>query len=319
MVGKYNVFVLCNCQKPMMHNGVYYINMASFVELNNNYKVNHLVISRFIGYLLDVDLTKVENIYYIMHDARVHELWHEKKLPLLSMYIFKNFVAKIKKIVCVSKWQKENFQRVTKLAQIDIPEDKYTIIGNGINTENFLYNKVEKKTNRFISCSDPSRGLAMTCEILVELQKKYSDITLDIYFGTLPGDIKTFVDKYDFINYHSKISNDQMTIEFSKSEFWLYTNINSHETFCISALEAMCGGNVVLTRDFSAPPDIIGENGILIPKELEGYGLKRYAIQKIEHILDNNLKKEYQDKAHKRALEFDWSNVAEKWYKLLNN
>lgn len=319
LVKYYNVVVLCACQTAMIHNGVYYINMNNFVELNNNYTVNHLVISRFIGYTLDVDLSKVENIYYLMHDARVHELWHEKKLPLLSMYIFKNFLPRIKKIICVSEWQKNNFNNVAKMAGLEIPDEKYHIIGNGVNTEKFQYGKVKKKNNRFISCSDPSRGLLMTCEILVELQKKYKDITLDIYFGSLPEDINQYVNKYDFINFHGKISNDQIVTEFSKSDFWLYTNINSHETFCISCVEAMCGGNVIITRDFSALPELVKDNGILIPKELEGYGLKRYTIMKIEEILNNNLKKEYQDKAYKRGLNFDWNSVAEKWYSLLMN
>jgi len=317
MTKDYNVIVLCNCSKVKLHNGVYYLNQANFVELNNNYKVNHLVISRYIAYTVDVDLTKVDNIYFIMHDARVHDVWHDKSVPMLATYVFKNFSHKLKKIVCVSKWQKENFQNMLKLAEVDIPDEKYTVIGNGINTE--LFKKVEKKKNRFLSCSDPTRGLSMTCEILVELQKKYNDITLDIYFGTLPQDIRNYVNKYDFINYHGKVSNNRIIEEMCKSEFFLYTNINSHETFCISVLEAMCGGNVVLTRDFSAPPELVGDSGILIPKELEGYGLKRYTIEKIDNILKNNLKKEYQDKAHKRSLEYDWKNVAEKWYNLLKN
>ena len=320
MTKYYNVIVFCSCKKPIKHNGVYYVNQQNFTELNNNYHVKHLIISRFIGYTLDMDLTKVENIYYIMHDARVHDLWQDNKnLPLLSTYIFKNFSHKLKKIICVSEWQKKNFQNMLKLAEAEIPEKKYQVIGNGINTEIFQYKKVEKKNNRFVYCSDPSRGLKMLCEILIELQKKYQDITLDIYFGQLLPQYKKYVDKYKWINFHGKIPNEQIAREFSKSDFWCYPNINSHETFCISCIEAMCGGNVVITRDFSALPNLVQDNGILIPEELEGYGLKRYVIQKIEYVLENNLKKKYQELAHKRALKFDWKNIAEKWYKFLEN
>ena len=319
LTDKYNVIVLCSGEKLVRHNGVYYMGHTLYQELVNNYEIDHLVISRFIGGVLDMDLSNVENIYYIMHDTRSHDLWFDKTLPLLSLYLFKNMVSKMKNIICVSKWQKENFQNVLKMAEIEIPENKYKILGNGINTEKFKYKKVQKKNNRFVSCSDPSRGLLITCEILVELQKKYEDITLDIYFGSLPEDIKQYVNKYSFINYHGKISNDQMVIEFSKSDFWLYPNVNSHETFCISCVEAQCGGNVVITRDFSALPELVKDTGILIPRELEGESLKKYTIEKIEYVLDNNLKESYQEKAHKSSLKYDWSNVAKQWYSFLNN
>ena len=277
---EYNVVVLCGGNKVFIHKGVFYIGHILYQELVNNYKIHHFVISRFIAGILDMDLTNVSNIYYIMHDARVHDLWNDKKLPLLSMYIFKNFLPRINKIICVSEWQKQNFQEVLKMAEITIPDDKYVIMGNGINTEMFKYKQIEKKNNRFVYCSDPMRGLGMLCDILVELQKTYEDITLDIYFGSLPGDLREkYVSKYSFINYHGKISNDQMAVEFSKSDFWLYPNMNSHETFCISCLEAQCGGNVVITRDFSALPDIVKDTGILIPKELEGEDFIKYIIE----------------------------------------
>jgi glycosyltransferase involved in cell wall biosynthesis len=125
------------------------------------------------------------------------------------------------------------------------------------------------------------------------------------------------MDNYNWINFHGKISNTQIVEEFSKSDFWLYPNVNSHETFCISCIEAMCGGNVVITRDFSALPNLVEDNGILIPKELEGEELKNFVIKKVDYILSNNLKEEYQNKAHNRALKFDWNNISKQWLDML--
>ena len=321
MTKYYNVIILCSNETITYHNGVHYVNSNLFQDLISNYKINHFVISRFIGCLLDMNLTNIGNVYYIMHDARVHDLWHNKHIPLLSIYLFKNFISKLTKIICVSNWQKENFNNMLGLAEIKIPDEKYCILNNGINTNKFKYNKINKIQNRFISCSDPTRGLDMTCEILVELQKKYNNITLDIYFGSLPNDIRNkYVNQYDFIKYHGKISNEQMIEEFSKNDFWLYPNINSHETFCISCLEAMCGGNVVITRDFSALPELVKNNGILIPENLQGNDLKKFVIEKINNIMnDNDLKNKYQYDAHFNSLQYDWSNIAENWYSILNN
>ena len=94
--------------------------------------------------------------------------------------------------------------------------------------------------------------------------------------------------------------------------------MNSHETFCISCLEAMSCGNVIITRDYSALPEIIGDSGILIPKNLYGKKFKEYTIDKIDNILTNNLKKQYQEKAYKKSLQYNWKNVNKKWIKMLN-
>ena len=316
LTDKYNVFIICNTQKYVKHNNVGYINIREFKELKDTNKVNYLVISRFIGIILDIDLTNIQNIYYIMHDARVHCLWQNKNLPLMSAYTFKNYLNKIKKIIFVSKWQKENYLKRFNMSNVNI-DKKSIIIGNGINTSLSKYKKVKKINNRFIYCSDPDRGLDMLCDILIELKKKYSDITLDIYFGNLPNKYQKYLN-YNWIKYNGKISNDKIFEELSKSDFWLYPNMNSHETFCISCLEAMSCGNVVITRNYSALPEIIGDCGILIPENLSGEKFKEYTIDKINNILSNNLKKQYQENAYKRSLKYDWKNISQKWIKMIN-
>ena len=319
LTDKYNVIILCNSNEVISHNKVLYLNQKFFNELNNNNKINHFVISRFISNSLDMDLTKIENLYLLLHDTRAHEQWHNSNLPLYSCPLFGNLQNKIKKVIFVSKWQKDNFRNILEhYNKLSLPEDKCIIIPNGINTKLFKYKNVEKKKNRFIYCSNPTRGLEMLCEILIELQKKYKDITLDIYFGNLPQKFKKYIDNYDWIKYNGKISNEKLTEEFSKSDFWLYPNMNSHETFCISCLEAMCGGNVVISRDFSALPELIKNNGVLIPKELKGDEFKKYVIERLEVILEKEeLKHRLQEKAYKSSLKYDWKTIAEMWRKLL--
>ena len=316
-VKKYNSIVFCTTDKIYEHNGVFYM---PHNQINKIPKIKHFIISRYIGVVCDIDFTNIENIYYIMHDARVHEHWRGGiKLPGMGLPLFNNFQHKFKKMIFVSEWQKDNFLEFCKKNGIEIDESKICIIGNGINIDNFKYKKVKKKNNRFIYCSDPSRGLHMLCEILTELQKIYKDITLDIYFGSLPEDIRqNYVNKYNWIKFNGKIPNEQMSLEFSKSDFWLYPNINSHETFCISCIEAMCGGNVVITRDFSALPNLVKDKGFLIPEDLKGNDLKNYTVNTIRHILDNNMKEKYQKLAHNESLKYDWSNIFKQWLKILN-
>ncbi len=317
MTDKYNVVVFGTNTNTSVYNNVYYLNANNLRYVAESYKIKHFVISRFIAYTMEANLMNIENIYFIMHDARVHDMWGTEKIPLMGFTLFQNFLPKLRKIICVSEWQKNNFRYITKtLAQYEIPDEKFVVLNNGINTSKFIQRK--KRHNSFISCSDPSRGLEMTCAILVELQKKFKDVTLDIYFSTLPNNIKVYVDKYSFINFHGKVSNDKIIEAMATTEYFLYTNINSHETFCISILEAMCSGCVVLTRDYSGPPELLGDAGVLIPEKLKGDELKKYTLEKLTELIKDKYKRHlYVQKARKRAQNYDWANIAKYWCNML--
>jgi len=317
LVNDYNVIIVGNSD-TVKHNNVIYIHQNHFNVLTRNYTINNLIISRYIGFTLDVDLSNIQRIYLLLHDARVHDSWfNEKILPSLSMPLFKNFLEKLEKVVCVSKWQYNNFKDILKRFNIVLPNNKYHIIGNGININKFK--QVQKKKNRFIYCSNPNRGLDILINTLIILQQKYTDITLDIYFEHLDSNQQALVNKYDWINFYGKVSNDKIAEEMCKSDFWLYPNVNSHETFCISCVEAMCGGNVVITRDFSAPPNLMKNVGVLIPRHLKNEELIKYTCNVISQIIENpELKKSYQEKARNEAMKYDWSNIATQWKKLID-
>ena len=281
----YNVIIICNTEKQVYADGVYYINKREYPRIKH---IDYFIISRYINAVIEFDLSKVKNVYFLMHDARVHDHYEDIKLPLESFITFYNYLPKLTKVIFVSEWQKQNFTRAFELKfKRKINQDKLQVINNGIDLS--LFKKKHKKKNSFIYCSDPSRGLKLLCEILIEVYKTHKDISLDIYFGILPEDIKTqYVDKYDFIKFHGKVSNDFVISKMASTDFWVYPNINSHETFCISCLEAMYSSNVIITREFSALPEVAGENNkecILIPHEYNYEEIKDFTIKQINTII----------------------------------
>ena len=312
----FNVIIVGN-SKTIKHNNVIYIHQNNFNILTRNYNIDTLIISRYIGFTIDEDLSTVNKIYLLLHDTRTHDSWKDKTLPMLSFPLFKNYIEKVEKVVCVSKWQQDNFKNILKIFNLSIPQYKFHIIGNGINTNKFKLS--HKKKNRFIYCSNPNRGLDILIQILIKLQQKYTDITLDIYFESINQSQQSYVNKYDWITFHGKVSNEKIAEELCKSDFWLYPNVNSHETFCISCVEAMCGGNVIITRDFSAPPNIMKDIGFLIPKKLNNQELIKYTCNIVSKIIENpKMKKSLQEKARKESLKYDWSNIASQWKQLIN-
>jgi len=218
-------------------------------------------------------------------------------------------------LICVSKWQTENYSRFS-----GITTDIMHVIPNGYDPENFKnYKHYRKIKNRFIYSSDPQRGLQPLCEIFPKIREQIPDATLDIYFNEIKQPrILELIDKYDFIKFHGKIPNKQLAVELMRSDVWFYPNFHSHETFCLSALEALAAGMVVMTRNFSGIVDKVGEGGILIDGKGDEY--MDIAFPKLIEILRKpQLKLEYQQKARKQAEKFKWKNIIRKWKDFLDN
>ena len=315
----YNTIILCETNENIFHNGVYYINVNFYNALNSHYTIDYFIVSRFINVFVELNLTLIDNLYLILHDARPHNQYYHVFTPYLGLPFYNNVQDKFKEQFVVSKWQKENLLEAFKKFNIHIKPD-YKVIGNGINTEINKDNKFnEKDPYKFIYCSNPNRGLLPLCKILTKLHKKYPQITLDIYFNDFNDPkIQKYINENDFITFHGKVSNKLLWEKLSKSTFWVYPNLYSHETFCIACLEAMNNKNVVITRDFSALPELVQDKSLLIPNELKEDELVEYTYKKLDELMNNRKEiTNIQNNLYKRSLNFDWNNVYNKIIKLL--
>ena len=110
----FNVIVLSTgIIKFNKYNGVIYANVNDFVIFNRHFIIDYFIICRFIGCILDLDLSKIKHIYLVIHDSIPNYLWkfHENYLPNKGFQLFENFENRIEKIVCMSKWQRGNLIR----------------------------------------------------------------------------------------------------------------------------------------------------------------------------------------------------------------
>lgn len=318
---KYNTIVLCETTQNLLHNGVYYINYTYYNSLITRYEIEYFLISRFTNVFIDLNLTVVKNLYFIFHDARQHNQYYNVFTPFYAYPLYYNIHKKFKKQLLVSKWQKENlFKSFNRFNLNDIDKSKFVIIGNGIDTSINKNNKFDEKDPfKFIYCSNPNRGLLPLCKILVKLHKKYPKITLDIYFNEFNDPIiKKYINENDFIKFHGKISNKLLWNKLSKSTFWIYPNLYSHETFCIACLEAMNNKNLVITRDFSALPELVNDKNLLIPANLKENDLVEYTYNKLSQLMNNRKQITIlQNKLYEKSLNYDWTNVYNKLVEIL--
>ena len=311
----YTVFVFCRCdeKEEIKFNNVTYFSIYKYELFQKLYPVEVLIVSRFVHFFINYKCL-AKKIYFLLHDARIHNYWINKALVQCGNPFFRNIIHNLNKIVCVSHWQKNYFSNFAK-----IPKNYITVISNGYNSTNFQNIILEQKIkNKFIYCSDTSRGLSILLKIFPIITNKFPDASLDIYFGTISPILQKEVNKQKNVIFHGKISNKELSNKLRTSEIWCYPNLTSHETFCLCALEAMAAGNVVIARKYSGIVETVSDSGILlIAKNTQEY--EKLFLDNIFDILENDEKKKYyQKKAITRAKIYDWNNIAEQWYKLIN-
>ena len=240
----------------------------------------------------------------------------------MGIPLFYNYYERFKNIIFVSEWQKNNLKKIFEIINENLYSDNFKVLGNGINTLNNINHDFDDKDKyKFIYCSNPDRGLILLCEIIKRLHNIYKEVTLDIYFWNIEDpNIQKYIDNYDYINFHGKVSNEKINEELAKTSIWIYPNQYSHETFCIACLEAMNNKNAVITRDFSALPELVKDIGILIPQELEDEKLIKFCVKKtIELYNDEEKLFKMQDELYYKSLTYDWSSIGDKLINIIEN
>ena len=313
----YECHIFCKCDEELEWKGVHYHSSKRYQNFQYSRKIDYLIISRYLHFFVENPID-VGKIIFLMHDARGHNHWLRTQFPNYGNSLYHNLLDKIDNIVCVSDWQVDNFHRFTKF-----DKNLFTVISNGINSHMFddshkYFNK--KQENRIIYCSDPDRGLKYIVNHFDKIRKDFGNATLDIYFSHISEEIQEKIKDLSYINFRGKLPNDKLIKELKKSDYWIYPNFASHETFCIAALEAMGSGCIPITRKFSGLITTVGDMGHLVDREKTPDIFFQETVDFMKKM-NNNLKEKntMRKKCIKRAKMFDWDNVAKQWSEKIFN
>jgi hypothetical protein len=191
-------------------------------------------------------------------------------------------------------------------------KNKIHIINNGINTSIFpVLNK--KQSNKFIYTSRTERGLAILLELWPQILEYLPDAQLVISTYTkFPSNteeeqIKKIIDKYDSIKHLGQLNTEQLYLEMSSSEYWLYPSIYP-ETSCITALEMLMSGVICLYYPYAGLPYTMKEYGIQIEKGNEIDKLTSLTIKQKRDLVSNG---------RKYAESCSWAERGKLWSELL--
>jgi glycosyltransferase involved in cell wall biosynthesis len=309
----YKVKIFNKCKENHMDSGGYdveYIPFQDFPKYSEKFEYDHFIASRYLD-CFNYSFKSKQNIAMI-HDVFLIMNGRDKKDVHLD---------KIDKYFCLSN---RHAQFVSEYH--GIPKDKIVVTSNGLDFSRFENKNIERNPYKLIYSSSPDRGLERLLDLFPRLNEKAE---LHIYYGFEnfrdQEYVKKMMGKIDNLNanktrifYHGRVGQDQLAEEFISSSIWAYPTW-FEETHCITALEAMAGGCVVLSSDYWGLSDTVKDGGILLPMNDDRNTVfsKVYEdtwVSECNHLLlDNKYREYWRKKGFERVRRFTWSNVAAQW------
>jgi glycosyltransferase involved in cell wall biosynthesis len=234
--------------------------------------------------------------------------WYYRKL------IVPRILTSCKKIITVSKFEKEQIQRALKL-----PECQLTAIYNGYGahfipkSESFLITTKylpEKEYLFFLGNTDPKKNTLRTLVAYSQYVKK-SDKPLPLLIADLKEPIidtllleGNILSIKPLLRYPGYISNADLPYIYSGARIFLYTSLR--ESFGIPLLEAMACGTPVITSATSSMPEIGGDGAILT----DPYNPKSISDMLLKLEQDPEFYQECVNYGLNRVKKFSWKHTA---------
>jgi glycosyltransferase involved in cell wall biosynthesis len=247
-----DVYLINNIKEPCEIKNVKHIPHSISI---NYIKSNNLVFDCIITSCLANDLLEYKTL--LNNDNTLFCLWtghdvDQEASKLLNNMMFMEFVDLY---IFVSDWQRNRY-----IDTFNIPYDKTIIMRNGIGKpfEDNLNKPLNKVKNSMTYCSIPWRGLDLLNPIFKTIKNKYTNASLKIYSGmNIYKQQDTNIELYEefkqmeSVTYNQGISQTELAKELLNIEYLTYPN-TFQETSCITVLQAMASGCLVVTSDLGA-------------------------------------------------------------------
>ncbi len=267
--------------------GVIHVPVDSYYNYiqNHNLKMDVVLVSCIPQELakIKISLGNANTLYGLWtgHDIDQEpskQFAYDKLKDLVDIYVF------------VSEWQKNRY-----IMEYKIDETKCLILRNGIakTFEEYLDKPTNKKKNSMTYCSIPWRGLKLLVPIFDKIKKDYSDASLKIFSGMNIYQQKDDGENYNVfkdmegVEFNQGVSQTKLAEELYSIEYLTYPNIFP-ETSCITALQAMSCGCLIVTSELGALKESMGGLNIYVenPSDLETY-LQNF-ISKLEILMEKS-------------------------------
>ena len=208
------------------------------------------------------------------------------KIKVRRWYSFltmqKRVIKKIPYIITVSNTSKHDISR-----EFEIPEERFRIVPNGINTANFHpIEGIKREDNRIIvtnSADTPLKGLKYLLLALAEIRRT-RDVRLTVIGRAKEnGTVERLVSDLlpgNAVHFTGRITDEEFCRYYAQATMAVIPSL--YEGFGMPAGEAMACAIPVISTTGGALPEVIGDAGILIPP-----GDVNALVKAILTLLDN--------------------------------
>lgn len=239
----------------------------------------------------------------------------------------RKFVDSVDYFIYVSNWQYNKFRE-----HFQIPEYKSFVIKNATGPITSLKN-INGRI-RLMYSSTPWRGLAILVKAVELLNLKRDDFTVNVYSSTkIYGSKFEELEKSKFdalfercentrnINYKGYATNQEIKDALANNHIYAYPSI-FEETSCLSVIEAMTAGNIVVTTNYGALPETCGEFATMIEFDSSVNNLiERYA-DTLNSVIDNYKEGVYEEDIRMQIEYYNkyysWNTRITEWRNFLN-
>lgn len=247
--------------------------------------------------------------------------------------------------VLLSPWHRDYWLNEVGLKELT---NSIHIIPDGVNLNYYPDNLIPWRKNsnqkiKLIYSSSSDRGLDKLLDMYDQLYNEgLTNIELHIYYGfynLLEYGKKMNKEIYDWgqallerikhmkgmgVYHHDRVGKKELAEAFQTSDYWVYPTM-FHETFCITALEAMLGGCIPVYMNLAALQTTIPFQG---QYKIEG-NINDNMNYKMFYDMLRSLIKEYPENTYELltknrlyAKSFAWNKIAMRWndlFKKLHN
>ena len=244
--------------------------------------------------------------------------------PVHSFLTEPNGISLFEKLVFVSHWQQQQFNTL-----LNIPYSKGVVIKNAIDPIEY-HDKPKDGPLQLMYCSTPQRGLDVLYNALSLLDR--DDWHLHVYssyslYGWKQND-EPFQPLFDKIDQHPNMTSYGSVPYDELREAWKNMHILAYpstwqETSCRVAMEAMSAHCAVVTSNWGALPETVGEYGYVYPYSEDKIEHAEKFADTLEDVMDDYWSKETQknlDNAQEYSYtHYSWDKRISQWVDFLDN
>jgi glycosyltransferase involved in cell wall biosynthesis len=256
---------------------------------------------------------------------KINVMWQHLSYdqPNVTKMTNKSFVDKVDYFVYVSHWQYEKFRY-----KFNIPLSNSKVIKNAI--EPIPYKNKSEKI-KLVYSSTPWRGLDVLLRAFEILNR--DDVELDIYSSTMiyGSDFHKGADQHykhlyekaksmKNVNYIGYASNDDVRRALTDAHILAYPS-TWEETSCLCAIEAAMAGCSVVTTNYGALYETLGEWGTFVEFNTDGDELVKNYVAALNKEIDNFWTSSTQQRLLDQHVYFSnfytWDKRAQEWIEFL--